>query len=85
MGDNKIIYLNLLPLMLIQVDTSIPDPALTNTSSHIISSLENSHQGMLQGDKAVIHLNPLPPTPVQDTSSPDLALTQMQQFQATLF
>ena len=68
----------------IQVDKSTPDPALINTSSHIVPSQEVSDQGMPQGDEKVVdNADPPPSTSIQvNSSTPDPALTRMERFQA---
>jgi hypothetical protein len=84
-GDEKIDVLpNPLPSTPIQVDKSIPDPALTSTGSHVVPPQEVPDQGMPKGDEnVVVNSDPLPSTSIQvDTSTPDPALTRMERFQA---
>jgi len=83
--DEEITVLpNPLPSSPIQVDKSTPDPALTNTGSHVVHFQEASDQGMPEGDdKVVVNAGPLPSASIQvDSSTPDPVLTRMEQFQA---
>ena len=83
--DEEITVLpNPLPSSPIQVDKSTPDPALTNTGSHVVHFQEASDQGMPEGDdKVVVNAGPLPAASIQiDSSTPDPVLTRKEQFQA---
>ena len=84
-GDEEIAVLpNTLLSTSIPVDKSTPDPAITSTDSHVVSSQKVSDEAMLQGDeKIVVTTDPLALTSIQvNSSTPDPLLTRMERFQA---
>jgi len=87
-AKNTVLHPSPSPSTPVHVNTSPPEPPLTNTGSHFISLPEPSHQGTLWGDDMmVVHPNPLPTCSrksltLVDTSTLGPSLTRMQRFHA---